>query len=98
MLWPFAAFYGSNFYKGHGILKSGMSNTPYVLSQLTLFSLAIVLSATVAGATPNLPTTIATITAAGTSAATATAQPSPSSPPSLLLQTAAAQTQSPSQS
>ena len=61
-----------------------MSNIPSVMLQLTLFFLVIVLSVAVAVANPNLPTT------------TTTPQPSP--PSSFLLQTAAAQTQSPSQS
>src|SRR5215213_10029090 len=67
-----------------------MSNTSSVMSQLTLFFLVVVLSVTMAAANPHLATTIVATTSAG-----ATPQPSPSS---FLLQTAAAQTQSPSQS
>jgi S1-C subfamily serine protease len=95
MLISFAVRPGSNFYKGHGILKSVMSNTSSVMSQLTLFFLLIVLSVAVAGTNPQLPTTLFLTT---TTVATTTTTPQPSSPSSFLLQTAAAQTQSPSQS
>jgi S1-C subfamily serine protease len=89
--------HGSNFYKGHGILKSDMSNTPSLMSQLTLFFLVVVLSAAVAATNPNLATTIPTTTITASASASAVT-PQPSSPSPFLLQTAAAQTQSPSQS
>ena len=83
--------HGSNFYKSHDFIRSGMSNTHSTMSLLALFFLVIMLSVTMAGANPNLAI-------ANTANTITTSSPSPSSPSSSFLQTAPALAQLPSQS